>query len=122
MWDFENEARSVCFLEKKVLDRRWICTDGEMEVNGLCEAQLFTHLSLHRCFANGLCEAQCFEISCDIIADVQSRKQIVTNAKLLVDWTRGRNLIISSAALAPTANEFTGSYDVANLGLIWMCL
>ncbi|CAN6559688.1 unnamed protein product [Malus baccata var. baccata] len=105
MWDFENEARSVCLLEKKVLDRRWICTDGEMEVNGLCEAQLFTHLSLHCCFANGLCEAQC-----------------ILKSHLLVDWTRGRNLIISSAALAPTANEFRGSYDVANLGLIWMCL
>lgn len=33
--------------------------------------------------------------------------------QLLVDWTRGRNLIICSAAL--TANEFRGPYDVANL-------
>lgn len=33
--------------------------------------------------------------------------------QLLVDWTRGRNIIISSAA--PTANEFRGPYDVANL-------
>ncbi|XP_048444874.1 protein GAMETOPHYTE DEFECTIVE 1 isoform X2 [Pyrus x bretschneideri] len=55
-----------------------------------------------------------FEITyANLIADVQARKQIITNAKLLVDWTRGRNLIICSAA--PTANEFRGPYDVANL-------
>ncbi|XP_021801408.1 uncharacterized protein LOC110745592 isoform X1 [Prunus avium] len=55
-----------------------------------------------------------FEITyANIIADDQARKQIITNAKLLVDWTRGRNLIVSSAA--PTANEFRGPYDVANL-------
>ena len=33
--------------------------------------------------------------------------------QLLVDWTRGMNIIISSAA--PTANVFRGPYDVANL-------
>ncbi|XP_024194499.1 uncharacterized protein LOC112197837 isoform X2 [Rosa chinensis] len=55
-----------------------------------------------------------FEITyAGLIADVQTRRQIITNAKLLVDWTRGRNIIISSAA--PTANEFRGPYDVANL-------
>ncbi|CAL8161134.1 unnamed protein product [Prunus armeniaca] len=55
-----------------------------------------------------------FEITySNIIADDQARKQIITNAKLLVDWSRGRNLIVSSAA--PTANEFRGPYDVANL-------
>ncbi|KAL6200060.1 hypothetical protein ACLB2K_029842 [Fragaria x ananassa] len=55
-----------------------------------------------------------FEITyAGFIADVQIRRQIITNAKLLVDWSRGRNIIISSAA--PTANEFRGPYDVANL-------
>ncbi|XP_050371360.1 protein GAMETOPHYTE DEFECTIVE 1 [Argentina anserina] len=55
-----------------------------------------------------------FEITyAGFIADVRTRRQIITNAKLLVDWTRGRNIIISSAA--PTANEFRGPYDVANL-------
>ncbi|XP_004295958.1 PREDICTED: ribonuclease P protein subunit p30-like, partial [Fragaria vesca subsp. vesca] len=55
-----------------------------------------------------------FEITyAGFIADVQTRRQIITNAKLLVDWSRGRNIIISSAA--PTANEFRGPYDVANL-------
>lgn len=35
------------------------------------------------------------------------------NLQLLVDWTRGKNIIIASAA--PTANELRGPYDVANL-------
>ena len=35
------------------------------------------------------------------------------NFQLLVDWTRGKNLIISSAA--PTVFELRGPYDVANL-------
>ena len=33
--------------------------------------------------------------------------------QLLVDWTRGNNLIFSSAA--PSVNELRGPYDVANL-------
>lgn len=33
--------------------------------------------------------------------------------QLLVDWTRGKNLIFSSAA--PSVNELRGPYDVANL-------
>lgn len=32
---------------------------------------------------------------------------------MLVDWTRGKNLIFSSAA--PSVNELRGPYDVANL-------
>lgn len=35
------------------------------------------------------------------------------NFQLLVDWTRGKNLIISSGA--PTVFELRGPYDVANL-------
>ncbi|OVA18225.1 RNase P subunit p30 [Macleaya cordata] len=55
-----------------------------------------------------------FEITYShLISDVQSRRQMVTNAKLLVDWTRGKNLIFSSAA--SSANELRGPYDVANL-------
>ncbi|EEF29566.1 protein with unknown function [Ricinus communis] len=55
-----------------------------------------------------------FEITySDLIVDVQVRRQMISNAKLLVDWTRGRNLIISSAA--PSVNELRGPYDVANL-------
>lgn len=55
-----------------------------------------------------------FEIAYSpLISDVQARRQMLTGAKLLVDWTRGKNLILSSAA--PTANELRGPYDVANL-------
>ncbi|CAN0921699.1 Protein GAMETOPHYTE DEFECTIVE 1 [Linum grandiflorum] len=49
----------------------------------------------------------------DLIADVQARKQMIPSAKLLVDWTRGKNLIFSSAASSVT--ELRGPYDVANL-------
>ncbi|GMY10739.1 protein GAMETOPHYTE DEFECTIVE 1 [Fagus crenata] len=55
-----------------------------------------------------------FEITySDLITDVQARRQMISNAKLLVDWTRGRNLIFSSAA--PSVNELRGPNDVANL-------
>ncbi|CAI0548531.1 unnamed protein product [Linum tenue] len=55
----------------------------------------------------------------DLIAE---RRQMIPNAKmsymflnfqLLVDWTRGKNLIFSSAA--SSVNEIRGPYDVANL-------
>ncbi|RWR76874.1 hypothetical protein CKAN_00533700 [Cinnamomum micranthum f. kanehirae] len=48
-----------------------------------------------------------------LISDVKARSQILSGAQLLVDWTRGKNIIIASAA--PTANELRGPYDVANL-------
>ncbi|KAE9585725.1 hypothetical protein Lal_00009845 [Lupinus albus] len=48
-----------------------------------------------------------------LITDIQSRKQLITNAKLLMDWTRGRNIVFSSEA--PSVNEFRGPLDVANL-------
>ncbi|KAL9416082.1 hypothetical protein AB3S75_039304 [Citrus x aurantiifolia] len=49
----------------------------------------------------------------DLILDVQLRRQMISNAKLLVDWTRGKNLILSSGASSVT--ELRGPYDVANL-------
>ncbi|PON32712.1 RNase P subunit p [Parasponia andersonii] len=58
-----------------------------------------------------------FEITySNLIADVQARRQMIANAKLLVDWTRGKNLILSSAAL--TVYELRGPYDVANLSFL----
>ncbi|KAK4492017.1 hypothetical protein RD792_002805, partial [Penstemon davidsonii] len=55
-----------------------------------------------------------FEITyLGLIVDAQSRRQMISNCKLLVDWTRGKNLIFSSAAL--TATELRGPLDVANL-------
>ncbi|XP_054800047.1 protein GAMETOPHYTE DEFECTIVE 1 [Prosopis cineraria] len=56
----------------------------------------------------------CFEvIYSGLIMDTQIRRQLICNAKLLVDWTRGKNIILSSAA--PSVNELRGPYDVANL-------
>ncbi|KAJ8751298.1 hypothetical protein K2173_016480 [Erythroxylum novogranatense] len=49
----------------------------------------------------------------DLIVDVQVRRQMIPNAKLLVDWTRGKSLILSSGA--SSVNELRGPYDVANL-------
>ncbi|KAI3857297.1 hypothetical protein MKX03_003139 [Papaver bracteatum] len=55
-----------------------------------------------------------FEITYShLISDIQARRQIVTNAKLLVDWTRGKNIIFTSDA--SSVNELRGPYDVANL-------
>ncbi|OWM68848.1 hypothetical protein CDL15_Pgr025035 [Punica granatum] len=54
-----------------------------------------------------------FEITYSrIIADAQVRNQMMSNIKLLVNCTRGKNLIVSSAAASVT--EIRGPYDVAN--------
>lgn len=59
-----------------------------------------------------------FEITySDLIADIQVRRQMIPNAKLLVDWTRGKNLIFTSAA--SSVNDFRGPYDVANLSSLF---
>ncbi|XP_023639845.1 uncharacterized protein LOC17888427 isoform X2 [Capsella rubella] len=55
-----------------------------------------------------------FEIKySDLLVDAQTRRQVISNAKLLVDWTRGKNLIISSGA--PSVTEIRGPNDVINL-------
>ncbi|GFP94867.1 ribonuclease p protein subunit p30 [Phtheirospermum japonicum] len=55
-----------------------------------------------------------FEITYSgLVADAQTRRQMISNCKLLVDWTRGKNLIISSSA--PSVAELRGPQDVANL-------
>ncbi|XP_059660673.1 protein GAMETOPHYTE DEFECTIVE 1 [Cornus florida] len=51
-----------------------------------------------------------------LMMDAQVRRQMISNAKLLVDWTRGKNIIFSSAA--PSVTELRGPYDVANLSLL----
>ncbi|XP_020252624.1 uncharacterized protein LOC109829935 [Asparagus officinalis] len=48
-----------------------------------------------------------------LIADAQARRLMLSDARLLVDWTRGKNLIISSSAIS--VNDIRGPYDVANL-------
>ncbi|KAK4759144.1 hypothetical protein SAY87_020445 [Trapa incisa] len=55
-----------------------------------------------------------FEITySSLLMDIHIRRQMISKAKLLVDWTRGRNLIVSSAAA--TVTEIRGPYDIANL-------
>ncbi|GMI92064.1 hypothetical protein HRI_002875700 [Hibiscus trionum] len=55
-----------------------------------------------------------FEITySDLIVDLHQRRQMISNAKLLLDWTRGKNIICSSAA--PSVCEVRGPNDVVNL-------
>ncbi|XP_052179450.1 protein GAMETOPHYTE DEFECTIVE 1 [Diospyros lotus] len=55
-----------------------------------------------------------FEITYSgLIMNAQVRRQMISNAKLLVDWTRGKNIIFSSAA--PSVTELRGPYDISNL-------
>ncbi|VVB16660.1 unnamed protein product [Arabis nemorensis] len=49
----------------------------------------------------------------DLLKDALTRRQVISNAKLLVDWTKGKNLIISSGA--PSVSELRGPNDVINL-------
>ncbi|KAJ0983934.1 hypothetical protein J5N97_002290 [Dioscorea zingiberensis] len=57
-----------------------------------------------------------FEVTyADLIVDVH-RRQMLSEAKLLVNWTRGRNIIISSAA--PNVNVLRGPFDVINLSVV----
>ncbi|XP_019177646.1 PREDICTED: uncharacterized protein LOC109172840 isoform X5 [Ipomoea nil] len=55
-----------------------------------------------------------FEITySSLLIDAQARRQMISNAKLLVDWSRGKNIILTSDA--PSVTEFRGPYDVVNL-------
>ncbi|KFK27536.1 hypothetical protein AALP_AA8G396000 [Arabis alpina] len=49
----------------------------------------------------------------DLLKDAKARRQVISNAKLLVEWTKGKNLIISSGA--PLVSELRGPNDVINL-------
>ncbi|PUZ62633.1 hypothetical protein GQ55_3G000900 [Panicum hallii var. hallii] len=48
-----------------------------------------------------------------ISADINAKRNLLAEVKLLVDWTKGKNLVISSAA--HTASQLRGPYDVINL-------
>ncbi|CAN6348731.1 unnamed protein product [Urochloa humidicola] len=48
-----------------------------------------------------------------ISTDTNAKRNRLAEVKLLVDWTKGKNLIISSAA--HTASQIRGPYDVINL-------
>ncbi|KAL0919591.1 hypothetical protein M5K25_011694 [Dendrobium thyrsiflorum] len=62
-----------------------------------------------------------FEIAYShIIAGGHARRQILSEAKRLGEWTRGKNLIISGSAVS--LNEVRGPRDVANLSAILLGL
>ncbi|KZV23945.1 hypothetical protein F511_23089 [Dorcoceras hygrometricum] len=55
-----------------------------------------------------------FEITYSgLLGDAQSRRLMISNSKMLVEWTRGKNLIFSSSA--SSAMELRGPLDVSNL-------
>ncbi|XP_042401860.1 uncharacterized protein LOC121991861 [Zingiber officinale] len=55
-----------------------------------------------------------------LIADSHVRRKILSDVKLLSDWSRGKNLLISSAA--STVNDIRGPLDVANLAVFLLGL
>ncbi|CAH9094415.1 unnamed protein product [Cuscuta europaea] len=58
-----------------------------------------------------------FEITySSLLIDAQTRRQMISNVKLLVNWTRGRNIILTSSA--PSVSEFRGPYDIVNLSFL----
>ncbi|KAG6538811.1 hypothetical protein ZIOFF_003941 [Zingiber officinale] len=62
-----------------------------------------------------------FEITYShLIADSHVRRKILSDVKLLSDWSRGKNLLISSAA--STVNDVRGPLDVANLAVFLLGL
>ncbi|KAL1330471.1 hypothetical protein AAHE18_12G111900 [Arachis hypogaea] len=56
----------------------------------------------------------CFEVSYSgVLTDAEIRRPWIYGAKCLMEWTRRRNVIISSGA--PSVNDLRGPCDVANL-------
>lgn len=73
-------------------------------------------------WTNGLLEVLCSDILLMLRYDIsflsltnlfQHLIFSLLNFQILVDWTNGKNLILSSAT--PSVNEIRGPYDVANL-------
>ncbi|KAK6926876.1 RNase P subunit p30 [Dillenia turbinata] len=62
-----------------------------------------------------VCNSKVVLSLCSVLSPAMGKGQLTWKAviELLVDWTRGKNLIISSAA--PSVNELRGPNDVANL-------
>ncbi|XP_031486711.1 protein GAMETOPHYTE DEFECTIVE 1 isoform X2 [Nymphaea colorata] len=51
-----------------------------------------------------------------LLSDTIAKSELINGAKLLVGWTGGKNIILSSSA--STVNELRGPYDVANLSTL----
>ncbi|KAI5408736.1 hypothetical protein KIW84_054535 [Lathyrus oleraceus] len=58
-----------------------------------------------------------FEVSYSgLIADVQLRRQLISGAKLLIDWTRGRDIVFSSAAPSVSFSQCSKEKAVSQRG------
>ncbi|CAH8296574.1 unnamed protein product [Eruca vesicaria subsp. sativa] len=89
------------------------CTEAEVDVISIDFSNLGFRL-MHPLVKAAVKRGVYFEIKyCDLLKDAEKRRQVISNAKLLVDWTKGKNLIISSDS--PSVTELRGPNDVINL-------
>ncbi|CAA7032130.1 unnamed protein product [Microthlaspi erraticum] len=100
------------------------CTKAEVDIISIDFSTMSFHL-IHATVNTAIKRGIYFEIKySDLLSlkDTEKRRQVISNAKLLVDWTKGKNLIISSGApsvtehkYAPSVTELRGPNDVINL-------
>ncbi|KAG2299732.1 hypothetical protein Bca4012_011416 [Brassica carinata] len=96
------------------------CTRAEVDVISIDFSNLQFRL-MHPSVKAAVKRGVYFEIKYShLLSDAEKRRQVISNAKLLVDWTKGKNLIISSGApsehkVPPSVTELRGPNDVINL-------
>ncbi|KAG2311042.1 hypothetical protein Bca52824_022599 [Brassica carinata] len=89
------------------------CTKAEVDIISIDFSNLPFRL-MHPSVKAAIKRGVYFEIKySDLLKDGEKRRQVISNAKLLVDWTKGKNLIISSGS--PSVTELRGPNDVINL-------
>ncbi|XP_013681079.2 protein GAMETOPHYTE DEFECTIVE 1-like isoform X2 [Brassica napus] len=89
------------------------CTKAEVDIISIDFSNLPFRL-MHPTVKAAIKRGVYFEIKySDLLKDAEKRRQVISNAKLLVDWTKGKNLIISSGS--PSVTELRGPNDVINL-------
>ncbi|KAF8102397.1 hypothetical protein N665_0198s0101 [Sinapis alba] len=96
------------------------CTKAEVDIISIDFSNLLFRL-MHPSVKAAVKRGVYFEIKYShLLSDAEKRRQVISNAKLLVDWTKGKNLIISSGAPSehkgpPSVTELRGPNDVINL-------
>ncbi|CAN6849306.1 unnamed protein product [Brassica oleracea] len=89
------------------------CTKAEVDIISIDFSNLPFRL-MHPTVKAAIKRGVYFEIKySDLLKDAEKRRQVISNAQLLVDWTKGKNLIISSGS--PSVTELRGPNDVINL-------
>ncbi|KAL0824100.1 hypothetical protein Bca101_047777 [Brassica carinata] len=89
------------------------CTKAEVDIISIDFSNLPFRL-MHPTVKAAIKRGVYFEIKySDLLKDAENRRQAISNAQLLVDWTKGKNLIISSGS--PSVTELRGPNDVINL-------